>query len=261
MMHIEQLYQHFRKEEQPFIQQVADWIEQVEMQYAPVLTYYLDPREQYIMNTMVASSDIQVMFYSAIPQAERQRAILYPEYFIPEKDDFEEAIYQIDYVHQFGTLHHHQVLGTLMSKGIRREVLGDIITDGIHYQLAVSQSMGDYLAIQVDKIGRKPVRLKEIETGHLLQPVDESRHESTTIASFRLDNVVANVYNIPRQHAKQLVQNGRVKVNFAIINRPDFQLACDDIVSVRGYGRFRITKIGSKTRKDRYHIDFSVLRK
>lgn len=260
-MKVEQLYQHFRREEQPFIQQVANWIEQVEMQYAPVLTYYLDPRERYIMETMVSSTELKVQSYSALPCAERQRALLYPDYFVPEAEDFEEQIYQIDYAHQFGTIKHHQILGAIMHCGIRREVLGDIITDGVHYQFAVTESMGDYLAMQVTQIGRKTVHLKKIINNQILQPIDESQRESTTIASFRLDNVVANVYNIPRQHAKQLVQNGRVKVNFSPMNRSDFQLACDDIVSIRGYGRFRITKIGSKTRKDRYHIDFSVLRK
>ena len=36
--------QHFRKEEYSFLKQVEEWVEEVRLQYAPVLTNYLDPR-------------------------------------------------------------------------------------------------------------------------------------------------------------------------------------------------------------------------
>ena len=37
--------QHFRKEEISFLKQVEEWVDEVRMQYAPVLTNYLDPRQ------------------------------------------------------------------------------------------------------------------------------------------------------------------------------------------------------------------------
>lgn len=260
-MDVENIYQHFRKEEQPFIQQVLDWIDQVDGQYAPVLTPYLDPREQYIMQTLVASSVVQVAFHSAITSAERKRAIIYPDYYEVTAEDFEEKLFEIHYAHKFASINHSQILGSLMGAGIKRNALGDIITDGVRFQFALASSVAHYVALQIDHIGRQAVQLALIEPAELVHPIDESQIESTTIVSFRLDNVVANVYNISRQRAKQLVQNGRVKVNFAEVVRPDFTLAQFDIVSVRGFGRFYIKKIGSKTKKDRYRIDLSVLRK
>lgn len=47
------VYQHFRPDERPFIDTVEDWIEQVTMQYAPLLTEFLDPRQAYILETLV----------------------------------------------------------------------------------------------------------------------------------------------------------------------------------------------------------------
>ena len=47
------VYQHFRKDEHPFIDTVGDWLEQVEMQYAPYLTDFLDPRQAYILEALI----------------------------------------------------------------------------------------------------------------------------------------------------------------------------------------------------------------
>ena len=42
---MEQVFQHFRKDEQPFIEQVYGWIRDIEDRYAPKLTDFLDPRQ------------------------------------------------------------------------------------------------------------------------------------------------------------------------------------------------------------------------
>ena len=47
------VYQHFRADERSFIDSVGDWIEQVQGQYAPYLTDFLDPRQSYILETLV----------------------------------------------------------------------------------------------------------------------------------------------------------------------------------------------------------------
>lgn len=50
---IENVYQHFRKEEQSFIDSVIGWIRSVEDQYTPYLTNFLDPRQLHIVKTIV----------------------------------------------------------------------------------------------------------------------------------------------------------------------------------------------------------------
>ena len=43
--------QHFRADEGPIIDQISDWIVQANDQYRPVLTPFLNPRQQYIAQT------------------------------------------------------------------------------------------------------------------------------------------------------------------------------------------------------------------
>ena len=47
------IYQHFRPEEREFIDQVLNWKEYVENNYAPKLTDFLDPREQQIVKMII----------------------------------------------------------------------------------------------------------------------------------------------------------------------------------------------------------------
>ena len=74
------VYQHFRQEERPFIDGVADWIEQVQMQYAPYLTDFLDPRQAYIVETMIRQeTELKFQFQGGYQAAERVRCLIYPD--------------------------------------------------------------------------------------------------------------------------------------------------------------------------------------
>lgn len=66
------IYQHFRQEEYELIDQLTDKCDQAEQHYAPVLTHFLDPRGQYILEVICGSyEDLNVSFYGG-PNAERK---------------------------------------------------------------------------------------------------------------------------------------------------------------------------------------------
>ena len=57
------IYQHFRQEEYELIDQLTDKCDQAEQHYAPVLTHFLDPRGQYILEVICGSyEDLNVSF-------------------------------------------------------------------------------------------------------------------------------------------------------------------------------------------------------
>lgn len=62
-MFVIDIYQHFRNEEQELIDQLMDKCEQADSHYAPVLTAFLDPRGQYILEVIVGSyEDLNVTY-------------------------------------------------------------------------------------------------------------------------------------------------------------------------------------------------------
>ncbi|MGK0552312.1 RNA-binding protein [Enterococcus faecalis] len=256
------VYQHFRKDEHPFIDTVGDWLEQVESQYAPYLTDFLDPRQAYIVETLIRqNSELSFSFYGGYEQAERKRCLIYPAYYEPTEADFEISVYSILYPKKFTTLSHGKILGTLMNVGVRRNSFGDIISDEEQWQLFIAKEVANFVVSQVDKIGKVNVRLEERSYTDILLPKDEWTQERTTLSSLRLDRVISTVYGISRQRSKQLIESGKVKVNWTENDQPDFAIDLLDIVSVRGFGRIQIQDLEGKTKKEKYRVVLGVLRK
>lgn len=156
------VYQHFRKDEHPFIDSVGNWLEQVESQYAPYLSDFLDPRQAYILETLIRqNSDLEFQFYGGYGHAERKRCLIFPDYYEPKEEDFEVELLEIVYPIKFSTLSHGKVLGTLVNTGIKREYFGDIISDGTRWQVFVAKEIANFVVAQVEKIGKISVRLEE----------------------------------------------------------------------------------------------------
>lgn len=258
----ENVYQHFRKDEHPFIDSIDDWLEKVEDQYAPYLTEFLDPRQAYIVETIVRqNSELSFQFYGGYEQAERKRCLIFPDYYEPTIEDFNIDLFEIVYPVKFASLSHGKILGTLVSTGIKRQYFGDIISDGEKWQVFIARETMNFVTAQVEKIGKIAVRLEERKYTEIIVPKDEWTLERTTVTSLRLDNLVSTVYNISRQRAKQLIESGKVKINWAENERPDFPLELLDIISVRGFGRIQIQELEGKTKKDKYRLLLGVLRK
>lgn len=256
------VYQHFRKDEHPFIDMVSGWIQQVEDQYAPYLTDFLDPRQALILETLVRSnSELRFSFYGGYESAERRRGMIYPDYYEPPVEEFKLTLYEINYPKKFAKLSHGKVLGTLVSTGLRREFFGDIISDGESWQFFVSEEVANFVETQLTKIDNFSVKLEQRKYTEVITPKDNWELEQGTVSSLRVDTVVASVFNISRQRAKLLIDSNKVKINWAETTRTDFTLELLDIVSIRGFGRIQLQEINGQSKKGKFRVKFGVLRK
>ncbi|TRL64379.1 RNA-binding protein [Staphylococcus hominis] len=252
------IYQHFRNEEQPLINQLLDKCEQVNQQYAPVLTSFLDPREQYILEVIVGSFEDMKVSYFGGQSAERKRAIIAPSYFEPTEGDFEEVLIQINYPEKFVSIQHQHVLGTLMSLGIEREQVGDILV-GDTIQFVLTKQLESYIMMELTKIKGATVKLDSIPFKDMIQSKENWNIHHSTVSALRLDVVLKEMIRKSRSIAKQLIEKKRVKVNHTLIDSPDFQLQNNDLLSIQGFGRVRIIDIGGKTKKEKVHITYQTL--
>lgn len=259
---MDQIYQHYRPEEKEFIDKVAGWLEQVSSSFAPYLTLFLTPREMMIVRQLVAhSEDIQVSDFGGYDGAERKRALIYPNYFQPLLEDYQLAVLNVKFPPKFADLSHGKILGTLLSTGIERDRIGDIITDGQAWHIVVDKTMVTYLSQWVRKIANVGVKLEEIEIDQILESMEEWEEVSVIASSMRLDTLISKVYNFSRQRAKNYISAGQVKVNFVQVDRPDHEIGEEDIVSLRKFGRFWIDHVNGQTRRDNYRLSIRVLQR
>lgn len=252
---MDSIIQHFRKDEQPFIETAIGWTREVEDTYSPKLTGFLDPRQLFILSSIVRSSGLQFGVHGAFQEPERQRALIYPDYYEPEDNDFQVKVFSIRYPAKFMTLEHRDVLGSLMALGIDRSKFGDIRLEGDVAQFAAAEEMNDYLSANLTSIGKSKVRLEELESSaELIVMAETWKEELHTISSLRLDSLVASLVNCPRQKAVSLIQNDKVKVNHVIRDQQSFEVNESDILSIRGAGRFKVMSIEGRTRKDKIRL-------
>lgn len=60
------------------------------------------------------------------------------------------------------------------------------------------------------------------------------------VSSLRIDLIMASVIKISRSQAMKFIESEKVKVNYRKVTRTSDNLALGDMISVRGYGRFKI---------------------
>lgn len=222
------------------------------------MTSFLNPRGQYILEVIVGSFEDMKVSYFGGQSAERKRAIIAPSYFEPTEDDFEEVLIQINYPEKFVSIQHQHVLGTLMSLGIEREQVGDILV-GDTIQFVLTKQLESYIMMELTKIKGATVKLDSIPFKDMIQSKENWNIHHSTVSALRLDVVLKEMIRKSRSIAKQLIEKKRVKVNHTLIDSPDFQLQNNDLLSIQGFGRARIVDIGGKTKKEKVHITYQTL--
>ncbi|TFE02688.1 RNA-binding protein [Jeotgalibacillus salarius] len=254
------IYQHFREEEKGFIDQVLGWKQDVEFKYAPKLTYFLDPRQQHIVHSIIGNTgEVKAVFEGGTNESERKRALIYPDYLTPAIEDFELVLLDVGYPSKFVLLSHGDVLGSLMGLGIKREVIGDILASKERIQLITSKEMKDFLIMNFIQAGKAKVNLTEEKWGNVIQPENKWAEKNVLVSSLRLDTVLASAINISRQKAQLLIQGGKVKVNFRQEEKTSFELDQGDMISVRGHGRMRVGELSGMTKKEKIRLNFYFL--
>lgn len=248
------IYQHFRPEERDFIDQVIGWREYVEQTYAPKLTDFLDPREQQIVKTIIGTREVKCSLFGGADTTERQRALIYPDYFEANQEEFQISLFELEYAKKFVTIEHRQVLGSLMGLGLKRGKFGDILLKEDQVQFFAAAEVSEYVRLQLDSVGRAGITLKEVPLDNAIQPEVKWREVSTTASSLRLDTLMSAIYNISRQKSQIYIQQGVVKVNWTVIENPAFECGEGDVISVRGLGRTKIVTIEGKTKKDKWRV-------
>ena len=108
-------YQHFSQDDIPFIDKGLEWIKRVEDTYAPFLTPFINPHQEWILHVLTGTYSLNCMSSGQFVQTEYVRVLLYPDYFKPEIADFEIALLTISYPSKFEQLSHAKILGTIIN--------------------------------------------------------------------------------------------------------------------------------------------------
>lgn len=250
-----QLYQHFNPNERQFIDKCLDLVNQVENYYAPVLTDFFDPRQVEIARSVFGQSDLTYYVSSDIYPLEYARIILAPSYYELAWEDFEMTLIDIVYQAKFAQLTHSQILGTILNRlGIKRQLLGDILVAEGKAQVIIASPLVEHLIENTEKIARTGVKLQKVSFDDLLVSDEAKKSRQILVSSYRLDKIVASVTKLSRQEAQALLQSRKIKVNYKETSKTDVQVKLGDLISIRGYGRYRLLEDAGITKSGKHKL-------
>ena len=150
-------------------------------------------------------------------------------------------------------LTHRDFLGALMSLGIERETVGDILVEDGRCIVFVKSELKEYIISQIFKIGNVGVKITEANLNSLPKGrgFDETFY---TVSSLRLDNIISAVTGLSREKTKTLILSGDVSYNFIPNQNVSLTLKESDSFTIRGKGKYILNGILGETRKGRIKI-------
>lgn len=223
-------------------------------------TAFLNTAQQSILLRLEKSGQIRdVNFFGVFPDAERRFAVFGSEDACGWRYEPDAAVLKIEPLSdRFAQeLSHRDYLGAVLSLGIKRELTGDILTDGHNAYIAVFTSAVPFLTENLKSVSRTCVRCTRCETLPDCS-VKTPEEQIFFVPSERIDCVIAAVFRLSRADAKALFLRERVSVNGFLRLDPSAALRPDDMVSVRGAGRFRYLGIQKETKKGRLCVRAAV---
>ena len=247
-------------EERVLLARALDKLELAQNRSVPACTPFLSPGEQASVTDLLnAWGRPRHLFFGGYEGAERAVCAFLPDW--QEESDFLadpegpvaalEAAFPAD-----AELSHRDILGALMGLGITREKLGDILLDHGRCQVLVLRDALPILLSQWESAGRWKMKLREIPLEQLEAKPPQVKTIRDTVAALRLDAVLSAMLHVSRGTAAELIEAGRVEINHLPVEKPHAPVYEQDVFTVRGKGRFRLTALPGKSKKDRSIIEF-----
>lgn len=154
-------------------------------------------------------------------------------------------------------LSHRDILGALMNLGIERSVLGDIYLNNNIAFVFCLDSIADYICDNLTRVKHTSVMSTIItEIPQIHKPSLEEK--IIQIQSARLDAVIAKVYNLSRSKCIPLFAEKKVFVNGRLNENNSYTLKDGDRVTLRGYGRFTFSGVGSISKKGKLNATILI---
>ena len=145
-------------------------------------------------------------------------------------------------------LGHRDFLGALMNLGIERSTLGDIfIKDNCGYLFCLD-SIADFIQEELRRIRHTDVKCTRAEAAEILEKREKVR-QSLTVSSERADVVIASLYHLSRAQSIDLFREQKVFINGRVCGNNSCFLKKEDVVSVRGKGKFFYDGVDRETKK------------
>lgn len=218
--------------------------------HTPEPVCFVDPFWQE-MSTAIANQDdeIKAEFFGGINNAESKFLVFAPWYIETDPNDYVSVIC---FDNPFNDIKHSDVLGKILSLGVDRRVVGDIIVSDKVY-VVVGKSIEGYILTEFRDIRRHSINPYTVQY-NIDMPKPNYKENTFIVPSMRLDAVVSKIYNISRNESQDKISKGLLKLNYRVLDKTSYEITEKCLLSLRGYGRVRVVEVLGQTQKGNLRI-------
>lgn len=228
---------------------IRDAVSRSERQDIPVFTAFLTETEQAAAEGLVRRAGAVYRFFGGYDGAERRMLGVFPPG--SEPDDSRFPIDAVTVTVRSGEKpDHRSVLGTLMAQGVERDCVGDILCEEGRAVFFCRATVTAAFLREIRKIGGLGA---DLAAGFAppLPAAHTFREITDTVASERLDCLVAALARVGRTEAEALILAGDVMIDSVPCKKTSQKVEEGRKITVRGKGKFIIDAIGAMTKKGR----------
>lgn len=222
-------------------------------------TRFLDLRQRAIAERAIneAGGKYNCVFWGGYEDAERTCAIFFPDYMTRDDAIQNSPIVLLRAVkNPQDNLTHRDYLGSIMGIQLNRDRIGDILVNSNGADILVMQEVSEFIQMNLVQAGRKQISISQKPIEDLIIPIENQTQGSGSVASLRIDSIIALIFKLSRGEAKEFIEKGMVFVN----NKPCLKAGLDidvgDRITIRSKGRCKIIELGGQSRKGRQFVNY-----
>ncbi len=233
------------------IRKTEDMIQRSSRNFVVLYSHFLTPAEQEEIKKEY-SFDSRITFDGGYEDAERRICRVQTDEYQSD-DGLPVKLLRFTATAPDADISHRDVLGSLMGCGIKREMVGDIKAKGREAYVFVHETAAEYIRMNIDKICRYRVEIREVEKSSLPEP--ETERKEINVSSLRLDSICGECFGMSRTKAAEAIKKQLVAVNWIISDNVSAEVKPGDRISMRTKGKIRVGKVLGSSKKGRLFVE------
>lgn len=254
----EMLKDYKKQDDKMCLSQVLDKIEASRTREKIEYTDFLDMYQIALVENFLRKIKFEnYQLYGGYEESERKILIIYPEKYNENmiKKNYNKmlGIVRVELPEEeHGKYAHRNYLGGIVKLGLKREKVGDILVAEEGADIITLSEFAEILKQELPSLTRFQNSTITIEKIDNIKEKEVKIEEIKIIVpSLRLDNIVSDLAKTSRSKAAQIIEQERVFVNGQNETKLSKQIKLNDIITIRGKGRFIIKNFAGTTRSGR----------
>lgn len=245
-------------EDRFLVAKLLDKIEFVAKRNSVEYTDFLDIRQSKMLEKVMKELKFNnYLLYGGYSEAERNVLVIFPAKL---EDVFKQGQFDYNSIVEViriklpnelkGMYSHRDYLGAVIKIGMKREKVGDIITNNNGADLIVLEESTKYILEGLKGLTRfSKSEFEEVKIEELNIAEPKIQRLEIIVPSMRIDSIVSEAIRISRSKASDMIKEERVFINNELITKGSKEAKEGDKVTVRGKGRFKVGNVINTTKK------------